>query len=216
MHTPAMTSFYAEDEIDRIVREKFFPDYSYKGVIVEVGAAGPQYLSISRHFRESGWQVFAIEPNPDFCDLHRKAGFEVLQYACSDHDEDDVDFEVVHQPADYKGGRITFESFSALKVLDSYRAHNPSIKTRTIKVRLRRLDTILAQHAREVRSIDILSIDVEGWEIGVLEGLSVERYKPKVIIMENFLRDPKYRTYMKARGYRLHSDMYPNDIYVPN
>lgn len=216
MHTPAMSSFYAEDEIDRFVREKFFPDYSCKGVIVEVGAAGPQYLSISRHFRESGWQVLAIEPNPDFCDLHRKAGFEVLQYACGDHDEDGVDFEVVHQPADYKGGRITFESFSALKVLDSYRVHNPSIKTRTIKVNLRRLDTILAQHAPDVRGIDILSIDVEGWEIGVLEGLSVERYKPKVVIMENFLRDPKYRTYMKGRGYRLHSDMYPNDIYVPN
>jgi FkbM family methyltransferase len=210
-----MPTFHAEDEIDRFVRERFFPDYSIRGVIVEVGAAGPQYLSISRHFREAGWRVIAIEPNPEFCELHREAGYEVLQYACGDHDEDNVDFEVVHQPADYKGGRITYESFSALRVLDSYKAHNPAIKTRTIKVNLRRLDSILARHAPDIHGIDILSIDVEGWEIAVLEGLSVDRYRPKVIIMENFLRDPKYRAYMKARGYRLHADMYPNDIYVP-
>ena len=71
-------TYHAEDQIDRVVRESFFEDYTYKGVIVEVGAAGPEYLSISRHFREHGWRVFAIEPNPEFCELHRQAGFEVL------------------------------------------------------------------------------------------------------------------------------------------
>jgi len=114
---------------------------------VEVGAAGPEYLSISRHFRESGWRVLAVEPNPEFCGLHRRAGFDVLQYACGDHDENDVDFEVVYQPAEYKGGRVTYESFSALKVMDSYRALKPDIKTRTIKGNLRCLDTILVEHA---------------------------------------------------------------------
>ena len=116
-------------------------------MIVEVGAAGPEYLSISRHFRESGWRVLAVEPNPEFCGLHRRAGFDVLQYACGDHDENDVDFEVVYQPAEYKGGRVTYESFSALKVMDSYRALKPDIKTRTIKGNLRCLDTILVEHA---------------------------------------------------------------------
>ena len=113
-----MSRYYAEDQIDRVVRETFFQDISYKGLIVEVGAAGPEYLSISRHFRDSGWKVLAIEPNPEFCELHRKAGFDVLQYACGDHDENDVDFEVVYQPAQYKDGQVTYESFSSLKVLD--------------------------------------------------------------------------------------------------
>lgn len=214
MHTSAMSSYNAEDQIDRVVREAFFKDYSYKGVIVEVGAAGPEYLSISRHFRESGWRVLAIEPNPEFCELHKKSGFDVLQYACGDHDEDNVDFEVVYQPAEYKGGKVTYESFSSLKVLDSYRALKPDIKTRTIKVNLRRLDTILAQHAPDVLTIDILTIDVEGWELAVMAGLSLQRYKPRVVIMENLMGDKKYRSYMRERGYRLHLEMNPNDIYV--
>lgn len=206
--------YYAEDQIDRVVRETFFKNDSHKGVIVEVGAAGPEYLSLSRHFRDSGWRVLAIEPNPEFCELHRQAGFEILQYACGDHDEDGVDFEVVYQPAAYKGGQVTYESFSALKVLDSYRARNPSITTRSIKVDLRRLDTILALHAPDVRKVDILTIDVEGWELAVLSGLSVQVYKPAVVIMENLLRDTRYGAYMSKQGYRLYRSIIPNEIYV--
>ncbi len=208
-------TYHAEDQIDRIVRETFFEDYSHKGVIVEVGAAGPEYLSISRHFRESGWRVLAIEPNPEFCELHRQAGFEVLQYACGDHDEDGVDFEVVYQPAAYKGGQVTYESFSALKVLDSYRKRNPSITTRSIKVDLRRLDSLLSTHAPDVRTIDILTIDVEGWELEVLAGLSLQSYKPKVVVLENLHDDARYGAYMRIHGYRLHLSMNPNEIYVP-
>lgn len=219
MTTPISTDkagrvYYAEDHIDRVVREAFFRDLSYRGIIVEVGAAGPEYLSMSRHFRESGWRVLAIEPNPDFCAMHRQSGFDVLQYACGEHDEDEVDFEIVYQPADYKGGRITFESFSALRVLDSYRALNPRITSRTIKVKLRTLDTILTYHAPDVHQIDILTIDVEGWELEVMQGLSAN-HRPRVIMLENLLRDAKYRQYMLERGYRCHVRMPPNEIYVP-
>src|SRR5262245_6216011 len=45
-------TFYAEDELDRYLREEFFGDAA-RGVMIEVGAAGPKYLSMSRHFRES-------------------------------------------------------------------------------------------------------------------------------------------------------------------
>jgi hypothetical protein len=100
-------------------------------------------------------------------------------------------------------------------VVDSYRALNPDIKTRTIKVNLRRLDTILAEHAPEVQAIDILTIDVEGWELAVLAGLSMQRYKPRVVIMENLFDDGKYEGFMRERGYRLHRKVHPNDIYVP-
>jgi FkbM family methyltransferase len=50
---------------------------------------------------------------------------------------------------------------------------------RRIKVNVRRLDTLLAEHAPHVRQLDIVS-DVEGWELEVLDGLSFERYRPTV------------------------------------
>lgn len=205
-------SYYAEDEIDRVLRETFFASDTYKGVIVEVGAAGPELLSVSRHFRESGWRVVAIEPNPAFCDMHRQAGFDVLQFACGDRDEDNVDFELVYQPAEHKGVQVTYESFSALKIDERYRLLNPEIVSRTIKVNLRRLDTLLER--ANVTSVDILSVDVEGWELVVMRGLSLERYQPTVVVLENLIGDVAYPAYMEARGYRMHSGIYPNEIYV--
>jgi FkbM family methyltransferase len=205
--------FYAEDKADRFLRKTFFRGQA-RGVMVEVGAAGPTYLSMSRHFRESGWRVIAIEPNPHFVAQHRAAGFDVVQVACGDHDEDGVDFEIVNQPAAYAGGKISYESFSSLRVKDSYRAHKPVIRSESIKVNLRRLDTVLEQ--QKVSTLDLLSIDVEGWELEVLAGFSLERYRPRVVIMENFNRDPGYVSYMLGRGYRLHSEAFPNQVFVPS
>ena len=83
----------AEKDIDKVIQGRFFPAQR-QGILIEVGAAGPNYLSIGASFRERGWMVISIEPNPYFCDQHLSAGHEALQYACSSEDEDQVDFYV--------------------------------------------------------------------------------------------------------------------------
>jgi len=47
-----------------------------------------------------------------------------------------------------------------------------------------------------------------------MAGFSLHRDRPKVVIMENLLGDQKYRAYMRERGYRIHLEMNPNDIFV--
>jgi hypothetical protein len=85
---------------------------------------------------------------------------------------------------------------------------------RTIRVDVRRLDTLLADHASDVERIDLVSVDVEGWELEVLDGLSFERYRPSVLIVENLFGDVAYRDAMAARGYVLWRCVWPNDVYV--
>jgi FkbM family methyltransferase len=205
----------AEGGLDRIVRERFFPGDTV-GVFVDVGAARPDYLSMSALYRTLGWRVIAIEPNPFFCQAHRAAGYEVFEYACSDHDEDGVDFAVVDSHgAPYASGSVSFESFSSLEVKPSYRAvHQGELDVRQIKVDVRRLDTILAEHAPDAGQLDIVSVDVEGWELEVLDGLTFERYRPEVLIVENFLNARAYRNVMRKRGYALWRRLAPNDVYV--
>ena len=102
----------AEKDVDILVHDKFFKDKSEPGVFVEVGAALPDYLSISARFRDLGWKIVAIEPNPEFCQAHRSRGHQIYEYACSDVDADDMDFFVVDfQGADYLGGSVSFEFF---------------------------------------------------------------------------------------------------------
>jgi FkbM family methyltransferase len=206
----------AEHEVDRLVYEAFFRD-TRPGVFVDVGAARPDFLSISALYQSLGWRVMAVEPNPAFAEEQRAAGREVLPYACADYDADDVDFEVVDSHgAEYEGGEVSFESFSALRIKDSYRAlREDSFDVRHITVNVRRLDTILAEHAPELDRLDIVSIDVEGWELEVLAGLSLKRYKPRVLIVENLFDDPTYSRVLRKRGYRLWNHIGPNDVYVP-
>jgi FkbM family methyltransferase len=204
-----------EAGVDRIVHERFFSGVT-DGVFVDVGAAGPDFLSMSALYRSLGWRVIAIEPNPAFCEAHRAAGHEVLQYACSDRDENAVDFEVVDSHGEsYQHGTVSYESFSSLAVKPEYRALRADLDVRQIKVDVRRLDTILAEHAPDVTRLDIVSVDVEGWELEVLDGLSFERYRPAALIVENLFAADGYRHALRDRGYVLWRRRGPNDIYVP-
>jgi FkbM family methyltransferase len=210
-----MKNYYGEMGIDEFIRNTFFPDYSYRGVYVEVGAAGPEFLSMSMHFRENGWRVIGIEPNPEFCRMHHEKGYEVLQYACGDRDEDDVEFFIVNsQGAAYGGGKVSYESFSSLGLKNSYAGLKKDINQQKITVKLRRLDTILKTNAPDVKQIDILSIDVEGWELEVMDGLNTTQYRPRLIVIENMFNSNIYLSYMRARGYWLWKRVYPNDVYI--
>jgi FkbM family methyltransferase len=218
----------AEHDIDVVVRDHFFPRPAQKilgifprrnsKVIIEVGAARPDYLSIGASFRKLGWKVISIEPNPKFCAAHRALGFDVLEYACGDEDRDNVDFYVVDSwGAEYMSGAVSNESFSSLGIAGEYAKLHESLAgkrtTETIKVKLRKLDTILARHEPKLKEIDILAVDVEDWELSVLRGFSIGRYRPKVVILENLFEDPKYGSEMRDLGYALWRSMPPNEIY---
>ena len=59
-----------------------------------------------------------------------------------------------------------------------------------------------------------LTIDVEGWELEVLEGLSVDRYRPGVMVLENLFNEKKYRDRLKELNYLFWRRIPPNDVYV--
>ena len=204
----------AEGDVDKIVQRRFFRNQN-AGVFVDVGAANPDYLSVSALFRSLGWRVIAIEPNPAFCEMHRKRGHEILQYACGERDADDVDFCVVDSHGErYENGEVSYESFSSLAIKENYASIRPQLDVERIKVKLRRLDTILKAHAPDVERIDVLSVDVEGWELEVLAGLDFHKYRPKVLIIENLFNDSAYRLKVGGYGYLLWRFVYPNDVYV--
>src|SRR5271169_6447682 len=58
----AKRAIVVEGDVDLIVQDAFFPDPAYRGTMIEVGAAKPDYLSVSATFRERGWRVISIEP----------------------------------------------------------------------------------------------------------------------------------------------------------
>ena len=209
-----LTDGNAEGQIDRIVFDRFFAEQT-TGMCIEIGAARPDWLSIGALFRSKGWDVIAIEPNPAFAEMHRQRGHTVLQFACGDHDQDNVDFSVVdsHNVA-YRDGTVTFESWSSLSIKADYAELNSDLSITKIKVNMRRLDSLLAQYRPLLKTIDLITADVEGWELDVLRGLDFSKYAPRVLIIENLFHKAEYRQFMRERAYTLWRCAPPNDVYV--
>jgi FkbM family methyltransferase len=207
----------AENQIDEIILRNFFKNQAQCGTLIEVGAAGPEYLSMGETFRKLGWNVVAIEPNPAFCAVYREKGIPILEYACGDRDEDNVPFYIIKSiGAYYEGGEVTYESFSSLGVEGKYLELQQKVPTESneIQVKLRRLDTLLREFHPEISGVDVLSIDVEGHELSVLRGFSIDYFKPKVIIIENLFNMAEYDRYMTVFNYKKVGVIGPNEIYI--
>lgn len=143
------------------------------GFYVDVGAADPVNLSVTKWFYDLGWSGLNIEPNAHL--------FERL---------------VADRPRDINlncgvGAVASEAQFLELDVgeLSSF---DPRVKqtadsrgtagaTRTVSVVP--LTELLAQHC-DGRAIDFLKIDVEGWELEVLKGLDLHRFRPAIILAE--------------------------------
>jgi FkbM family methyltransferase len=201
--------FYSEFETDKYLREKFFPDLDYKGIMVEVGAGPPEFISNSKHFRDYGWRTIAVEPNPKFVKQHQDHNSEVYHYACS-NEEKITNFIINYNNDNWYSQENDGVSYSSLGIkYDNVPEHNTQevIKIQTIK-----LNTLLDKIG--ISNIDILSIDTEGWELEVMMGFDQEKYLPKVIVLENFQNNLNYEPFMNDRNYIKHSQLGYNEIYV--
>ena len=81
------------------------------------------------------------------------------------------------------------------------------------------LDDILDEDAGSFEKINLLTIDVEGNELGVLEGFSIKKYLPDIMVVEvkRFSIDamqeyPVYR-YLRDSGYQVRSVLFNSLIF---
>lgn len=188
-----------------------FVDLTKKGVYVDVGAGKPIEYSNSKKFRDAGWRVISIEPLPHFCDMFRALNYEIYQYAAYSCDLGKTSYEH-HAYMDGLGG-------SCLDTSIFYPAdyHKGLIDANYIKkfdVIALKLDTILENHCPEITHIDILDIDVEGYELDVLDGFTVAKYTPDVMIIENLNNYQSYYDCYKKMGYKIAAKAQWNQILI--
>lgn len=165
------------------------------GFYVDVGAADPVNLSVTKWFYDLGWSGLNIEPNKQLFDR-----------LAADRPRDiNLDCGV---------GAIASEAqfleldVSELSSFDDRVKHNAdgsgaSGATRTVSVVP--LTDLLAQHC-EGRVIDFLKIDVEGWELEVLKGLDLRRFRPIVILAEATVPQTRVESYAEWEPLLLAAD----------
>jgi FkbM family methyltransferase len=184
---------------DRLKAEFFGPQRN--GFFVEVGANAPQLGSQSWQFEQAGWTGLLVEPQPDLAErLRQGRRAHVVAAACS-------------SPAN-AGRTMTLHVLGPHSSLNRELAVTGVVAESEIDVPIRTLDDIL-QEIGAPSPIDFVSIDVEGHEVEVLSGFDLERWRPRLLLLEDHVTTLAAHRFVTRAGYRLIRRTGPNGWYVP-
>ncbi|WP_081757973.1 FkbM family methyltransferase [Roseomonas gilardii] len=143
------------------------------GFYIDVGAAEPGHLSVTRLFYENGWNGINIEPNPQlFQELGRARARDInLMVGVADVAETKTFFRIGTT------GLSTFDAAIAQHHADA------GWEVERLDIACRTLTDICEEHRPE-GPIHFLKIDVEGGEGAVLAGMDLQRFRPWIILLE--------------------------------
>ena len=152
------------------------------GIVIDVGARGRERSNSYDLMRHFGWQGLLVEANPALLPTIEQdfAGCEMRLVCCA--------------VSDYTGeATFTLGANDDVSSLDAALAQGWGETRGAVEVKVRRLADVLDEHAVP-RCFDLLSLDIEGEDIKVLNDL-VEHsaYRPAWVIIEAS-HDHKVRT----------------------
>jgi FkbM family methyltransferase len=158
--------------LDQLFKEK------KRGFFVEVGCIDGKHFSNTLTFEEREWKGMCVEAHADYIEILRqnRPNSIVCHCAVGESDEDEVPFY-----ANVRGSLSTLDGSRESHFREKFSEYFSGFEVQ--KVSKRRLDTLFREH--NVQEVDILSLDIEGYEVEALEGLDFQRYKPLVLVVES-------------------------------
>jgi FkbM family methyltransferase len=190
--------FHSQVGQDRFLLENFFRGRR-GGVFVEIGAYDGETLSNTLFFERSmGWTGLCVEPLPTaFAKLKatRKAICENISISDFEGEAEFVETDDRTGPNEkmFSGLAANFDPRQVQRIV----AMGQSRSTRMVPVT--KLSTLLAKHS--LFDIDYCSIDTEGAEFAILSDFDPERFRIKVLTIENNWDDEALPKLMAQKGY---------------
>lgn len=168
---------YAQDGEDLTLASLMDPSMPKRGFFIDVGAHHPFRLSNTYFFYRLGWRGINIEPSARNCRLlrwfrPRDINLEVGVGKVRSH----RDYYVFHERA-----LNTFDEDRA-NYLKNHAGHEI---VRRENLELIPLVDILDANLPPNTAIDFMSIDVENYDLEVLESNDWERYRPRFVLVED-------------------------------
>ena len=88
--------------------------------------------------------------------------------------------------------------------------------TSLVDISARTLSSILDEVGITDQKIDLLSLDTEGYELNILKGLNLNKWRPNYMLIEVYNKDyDELKKYLEDQGYALHSN-FTNYSHVTN
>ena len=186
---------------DRWVAEKVFPGVK-DGYFVDVGSGHGIKDSNTKALEALGWSGVCVDPFPQGMEARRCEVFAEVAYSSTGH-------TVSFTRAGHLGG---IRDHLSLWASDKRLAGAETVELTTTT-----MDEIL-ERAQAPRYLHYVSLDVEGAEYEVLQGLDLAKYQVGALTVEHNFEERKrsrIQAYLKKRGYRLAMSMKYDDWYLP-
>ena len=169
---------YSQGSMDLILRDIF--RNKQKGVYVDVGCQHPIHNNNTYLLYKKGWEGINIDLdkfNIDLFNFNRPKDFNVNQAISDKIGKDKLYFYHEKSPINTLDGKISELQKATVRDI--------------VEISTNTLTNIIDRSP--YNKIDLLSIDVEGYELKVLNGLDFKKFNPKVIIIEFLdIKSPKW------------------------
>ena len=181
------SDYFSEAGQDMLVKDNFFKNQK-SGFFLEIGAFDGIEGSNCYHFEKfMNWEGIAIEASPlQFKKLKKNRNCKLMNIAIGSENKQVEFYEVVEGFTQMSGiNNLNFkDSFERIKKKNNSKINKINIECKTFE------KLVLSDQI-----IDLISIDIEGNESDVLKTINFDKYKIKVIILEN--NTPKELSYLK-------------------
>ncbi len=141
-----------------------------------MGASDGEFLSNSLHFEEKGWYVLCVEPNP-LLEVDGRSKRKLWRAVGASDQDGERQFSIA--------GDKPWASHCGFHIEMSGMPSGASI--RVFIVQCLRLDRILEESG--FPRLDYLTIDAQWHEPQILAGLTLERWKPTIVVVEDVSGD---------------------------
>jgi FkbM family methyltransferase len=207
------SKWYSQPALNQLDQklEKYMPYRN--GFFIEAGANDGFAQSNTYYFEKHlGWQGILVEPIPE---LYRKCVRQrpkSIVFNCAlvsaDYEDETVKMMYSNLMSLVKGARKS--EIADLEHIRRGMQIQKLEETYEIEVPARTLTSILDKV--NIEKIDILSLDVEGYELNALRGFDFSKYQPKYILVETNFRD-EIDEHLIASGYSAIDEFTARDIF---
>lgn len=209
---------------DKILDEQIF-NRKNNGFFVEVGALDGFGASNTYFFeKERNWSGLLIEPNPiEFNKMLKVDRPLSKKENCVISDSEmDINFLSIEGPCNVLSGIMEFYNPQHLERINrelgmysSYPVgHELYSNKELIKMKAVRLQTLFDKHS--VIDVDLISIDVEGAEMQVLNSIDFNKMNIKCFLIENNYGLYKETEFLISKGYKFFGNIQWDSVFVKN